>query len=81
MPLELTPVQAQVPQPVKHNSPTAEGGKSATLGALRTPDDFENLSKTFGIDPRRASDRWIFGRDRAFEPTPAVGDHPGVLQV
>ncbi len=41
----------------------------------------ENHSKSLGIDPRRAPDRWISVGGSMSKPTPEVGDHPGVLNV
>ena len=51
---------------------------NTTLGSPRTPRrSQENPSQTTGIDPRRAPYRWISIGGIIFEPTPAVGDHPG----
>ncbi len=51
----------------------------SNTGAL--PEDTGKPHKTPGIDPPRAPDRWISVGGKVFRPTPAVGDHPGVLPV
>ncbi len=57
---------------------TVDGMNTATLGTPRTP---ENPSQTKGIDPRSPTDRWISVGGGVLKPTPAVGEHPGVLPV